>query len=195
MKEQEEKNKQETVEKKPIEKKETTGKEKNQEKPAKDKKKAKEEEKKPKEKAIVNGKSLAISSKDCFAICRQIKGKTPEQAAEFLQEVVNKKKAIKMPRREIGHRKGKGISSGRYPKKACLEIINLIRQLKANSIINGIENPVIFVAKADKASRPYRREGRRTKRTHIYLEAREKKSSKTNKKLKTENKTEKKKKK
>ena len=131
----------------------------------KQKEEKKKEEKKPKDKAVVNGISLKVSSKHCFAICKMLKGKSPDRAIEILEDVVKKKKAVPMKNREVAHQKGKGIAGGRFPKKASVEIINLLKQLKANAIVNGIENEVITIAKANKASRPYRRAGRRAKRT------------------------------
>lgn len=130
-------------------------------------------EKKPKEIAVVNGISLRISTKYCIAISRMIKGKTPERAVEMLEEVVKKKRAVKMPSREVAHQKGKGVAGGKFPKSASLEMIKLLNQLVANSSVNGIENPVITIAKANKASRPFRREGRRAKRTHVYIEVKD----------------------
>jgi len=48
--------------------------------------------------------------------------------------------------------------------------------LKANASVNLIENPIISMAIANHASRPHKRHGSgRAKRTHVYLEAREKK--------------------
>jgi len=132
------------------------------------------EEVNPKDKAIVRGMSLKISSKHCFAICKMLKGKSPDKAIEILENVVRKKRAVPMRGREVAHQKGKGMAGGKFPKKAALEIINLLKQLKANATVNGIENAVITTAKADKASRPYRRAGRRAKRTHVYLEVKDK---------------------
>lgn len=141
--------------------------------------KKKEETKKPeikkKELAVMNGKSLRLSLKHCVAICKMIKGRTPERAVEFLDGVSRGKVAVHMKASEVAHQKGKGVSGAKYPKKAALEMMDLVKQLAANSQVNGIENPVIVVAKANKASRPFRRAGRRAKRCHVYLEARSKK--------------------
>lgn len=134
-----------------------------------------------KEVAIAFGKSLPISSKHCFAICKMIKNKSPEKAIDLLELVVKKKKAVRMYNREVPHRKG-NIMSGRYPVNACKELIGVIKQLKANASVNGVENAIIVLAKADKASRPYRREGRKAKRTHVYFEARDKNKLKKGKK-------------
>ena len=64
--------------------------------------------------------------------------------------------------------------AGRYPQNVCKEFAVLLKQLKANSSVNGINDPIVFLAKADKAASPFRREGRRAKRANVYLEAREK---------------------
>ncbi len=136
----------------------------------------------PKEKAVVRGMSLHISSKNSFAICKSLKGKTPDRALEFLEKVLRKKAAIPMPKREVAHRPGKGMAGGKYPINAVREIVVLLNQLKANANVNQIENPIITIAKADKASRPMKRGGRQAKRTHVYIEVQDR--NKINKKKK-----------
>ncbi len=133
--------------------------------------KKKEPEKIKKEKAIIDVRSLAISTKHSMAICDFIRGKTPEQVIGKLEQVVKLKRAIPM-KGEIPHRKG--MMSGRYPVNAAKVFIKLIKQLNGNASVNGIENPYISLAKANKASRPHRRGGSmRFKRTNVVLEARE----------------------
>lgn len=139
----------------------------------KEEKKTKKEEKVIKEVAVVRGSALPISKKYSMCVCDMIKGKTPDRAVEMLEEVILMKRAVPMNWMEVPHRKG-NIMAGRYPKGVAKEFINLVKQLKANSSVNGIDNPVITIAKADKASRPYRRGGVRAKRTHVYMEARDK---------------------
>ncbi|MGC9309287.1 MAG: hypothetical protein ACP5D2_01160 [Candidatus Nanoarchaeia archaeon] len=124
-------------------------------------------------KAVVRGLGLRISPKDGKAICRVIKRKTPEQALDILNLAIIGKRAIPMRNQELPHHRFCQ-GGGRFPKKACMEIGQLVKQLKANAITNGIEEPIIFIAKTDKASRPFKREGRRAKRAHVYLEARRK---------------------
>lgn len=155
--------------------KESKDKEKKMETEGKEEKKTKKKEVVKKDKAIARGISLRISTKNSMAVCKMIKGKTPELAAEMLEGVVKGKRPVKMTSREVPHQKGKGIAGARYPKNAAIEIQKVVKQLNANSLVAGIENPVIVIAKADLAARPYRREGRRAKRTHIYLEAKDKK--------------------
>ncbi len=148
-------------------KKETNGKD------SKDEKKKKEQLKiVKKEKAEAYGADLPISTKHSIAICDFIRYKNPEKAIADLEEVVKLKKAISM-KGEIPHRKG--MMSGRYPVNAAKVFIKLVKQLIGNSNVNGLENPYISLAKADRADRPHRRFGSmRFKRTNVLLEAREK---------------------
>jgi large subunit ribosomal protein L22 len=136
------------------------------------KKPEKKEEIHKKEEAKVNGQNLDISTKHSIAICDFIRGKEIEKAIKDLESVLKYKKAVPM-KREIPHRKG--IERGRYPIKATKVVIKLLKSLNANASISEIENPVIVFAKADKASRPYRRWGsRRFKRSHIMIIAKNK---------------------
>lgn len=151
----------------------------------------KEEKKKPivkkeivkKDYAVVNVKNVGMSTKHAIAICKFIKFKTISQAVQDLQEVLNKKKAIPM-KGEIPHRKGK-MMSGRYAEKATKNFMKIVRSLGANAVANEMEEPVIVKAVANLAYRPYTRFGRgRKKRTHVTLEAKEKKGNKKSKEKK-----------
>lgn len=138
----------------------------------------KKEEKKIKEFAEANGYSIGISTKHSVAICRMLTNKSLERASEMLELVLKKKLAVPMVGSEIPHRKRSLIphtagGSGRFPMNATKEFIGLVKQLKANCDVNGVENPVITKAMANLASRPFRRDGKRGKRTHIHLEARD----------------------
>ncbi len=124
--------------------------------------------------AVINGKSLPISTKKSVAICKFINGKTLQRAISELEQVLTHKEVIPM-KGEIPHQKGKGISSGRYPKKASEHFINLLRSLQANANVNGLDNPVISKAMANLASRPYGKFGRvKKKRTHVQIKVKEK---------------------
>ena len=126
-----------------------------------------------KEEAVVNGRNLHTSTLESTYICKFIKFKKIENAIKDLEEVLIKRKAVPM-KREIPHRRGKGISSGRYPKNAAEIFIKLLKSLQANANANGIDNPVIVEAVANIGERPYGRFGRiRRKRTHISIKCRE----------------------
>ncbi len=148
-----------------------------------EKKEEKADKKKPENKvempkkteAIINGKSLPISTKKSVAICKFIGGKRIHKAISDLEQVLTHKKVVPM-KGEIPHQKGKGISSGRYPKKAVEHFINLLKSLQANANVNGLEEPRIVEAIANLASRPYGKFGRvKKKRTHVRIKVKEKK--------------------
>ncbi|MBU0466256.1 MAG: hypothetical protein KKF39_01110 [Nanoarchaeota archaeon] len=152
----------------------------------KEKKEVKTEEKKkpiqtkPKVKrdfAVVNAKSLPISTKHSIAICRFIKGKKIEKAINDLEPVLILKKAVPM-KGEIPHRKGK-MMSGRFPKKAVEHFIKLLKSLEANASVNELDEPVIVEAIANLAQRPDGRFGKtKKKRTHVRIKCVEKKEKK-----------------
>jgi large subunit ribosomal protein L22 len=134
------------------------------------------------EEAIVNGRSIPISTLDSMFIGKFIKRKTIQKAISDLEEVLLFKRAIPM-KWEVPHRHGKGMMSGRYPLNAVKQFIKLLKSLQANANTNGIEEPVITEVVPNIAYRPFGRFGRiRRKRTHLRIVAREKSKMKKNKK-------------
>ena len=131
------------------------------------------QEKKKKTEAVVMAKNIPISTKHSAAICRFIKNKKIDGAISDLEAVLRFKRAVPM-KGEIPHRKGKGMMSGRFPKKASENFIRLLKSLKANSNYNGLEDPIIVEAVANLGERPFGRFGSvRKKRTHIKIVARD----------------------
>jgi len=164
---------------KPVKEPEKEG-EKPKEKLAKEEKTEKKpvQEKPKKTEAVVNAHNLPISTKYSAAICRFIKNKKIENAIADLEQVLVLKKAVPM-KGEIPHRKGKGIMSGRFPKKATQNFIRLLKSLSANANHNGLENPILVEAIANIGSRPYGKFGRvRKKRTHVKIKVKEEKKDK-----------------
>ena len=159
----------EEKEEKKTEEKESSEETKKTEEESVEKKVEEKEVKIKKTNAFVNAKGLPISTKHSIAVCKFIKGKKIEKAIVDLEKVSLLKKAIPM-KGEIPHRKG--MMSGRYPKKTSEYFIRLLKNLSANSNVNGLESPVISEAIANLASRPYSKFGRvRKKRTHIKIVA------------------------
>jgi len=124
--------------------------------------------------AVANGFSLKISPKQSKYVCRIIRGKTPEGAVIRLQAVIDEKRPVPMASLEVGHKKGKGLAGGKFPKNACKGIMEIVKQAGANAVVAGIESPVITIARSDRASAPFRRAGRKAKRTHIHIEVKDK---------------------
>ena len=154
-----------------AEKKEEANEEKKEgEKQKEDKKKEKKIEKK--EEAIVNGKDLRMSTKKAGAICNFIRGKKIDDSIEKLEKTSKLKLAIPIIG-EYPHKKG--MMSGIYPVNASKIFIKLLKSLRANALVNGLEpeESVVSFAKADIASLPHRAGGARAKRANVLLKARE----------------------
>jgi len=137
-----------------------------------------------KDEVVVNAKSLHISTKYAMDLCKFIKGKKIDRAIEELELVIVKKKSVPM-KGEIPHRRGpggRGSGSGRYPKIASESFIMLLKSLRANANNHEVDDPVITEAVANLAQRPFARGGRRRKRTHVTIKARERKMVKKTKK-------------
>jgi len=142
---------------------------------AEEKKKEKKKDEKSKvkkEEAVARGSSLPISKKHSMYICTFIKNKPVDKAIEELNQVILYKRAIPY-KGEIPH--GKGGQPARYPIKASGYFINLLKGLKGNVIVNGmdLDKTRICIASASWASRPMKRGGAAAKRTNILLKARE----------------------
>lgn len=122
------------------------------------------------DRAIANGFSMRISAKYAKFVCRMIVGKSPDAAVERLQAVVDERRAVPMAGLEVGHKKGKGLSGGKFPKTACLAIMEIVKQAKANANVLGVENQVISQAVSNRSSRPFKKGGRKGKRAHVMIE-------------------------
>jgi large subunit ribosomal protein L22 len=165
--------KKEVMEEKKVEETKTEDKKMETQKEEKSQKKEQPKvELKPKEVAIARAISARASLKYGMGICKMIKGKTPKRAIEMLEEVLKMKRAVPFRSLEVGHRSGMG--GGKYPLNAVKVYIPVVKQLEANANTCGIENPVIVIAKTNKAPRPMRKGGTEGKRVHIHLEAKSK---------------------
>jgi len=124
--------------------------------------------------AVANGFGLRISPKQSKYIMRIIRGKSPGNAVARLQAVIDERRPVPMAGLEVGHKKGKGLAGGKWPKNACRAIMDIVKQVGANAVVAEIEDPVISIAKADRASAPFRKAGRKAKRCHVHIEVVEK---------------------
>jgi ribosomal protein L22 len=139
-----------------------------------EKKVVKKKEIKVYDRAVANGFSLRISAKYAKFICRMIRGRSPDAAIARLEEVVAERRAVPMAGLEVAHQKGRGMSGGKFPKKACVAILEVVKQAKANAVVLGIENMVISQAISNRASRPFKAGGRKGKRAHVMIEIKDK---------------------
>jgi large subunit ribosomal protein L22 len=142
-------------------------------------------------------KDLGISTKTSIEMSNFLRGKKTDEAKAILERVLKKTQAIPFKRFTdgVGHRKGAGITSGRFPQKASEAFITLIKQCEANAQAKGLSTDLRIVhlvaQKGTNAFRNGRQRRRQYKRTHmeIVLEEVEKTKPTGKTKEKTETKT------
>jgi large subunit ribosomal protein L22 len=135
-----------------------------------DTKKEVKEVKPAKTEAVARGDSVRASKRHCMYIGNFIRGKTVDAAIAELEEVIAIKRAIPF-KGEIPHRHG-NMMSGRYPVEASKIFISLLKGLKGNIIVNGmdLDKTRISLVVSNWASRPRRKNGK-SKRTHVTITA------------------------
>ncbi len=132
--------------------------------------------------AVARALNLPVSTKHCIEICRNLRYKNTSEAKKFLEEVVALKRAVPYKRfiHNIPHKKG--MSSGRFPQKAAKEVIKLLSAVEANAQVKGLNTSELKITKllANIASIPHSggRQRTGTKRTHLEIEVKERKSQK-----------------
>lgn len=134
------------------------------------------------------GISLPISFKQSIEICDFIRNKEVNYARNILNKVINKEFAIPFKKfnMNMGHKKN--IASGRFPKNASIEFLNLIGHVEANAQFKGLNtsNLVITNLIANKSSsvvRYGRKRNRKAKRTNVEIVVKEKSIQKESRKI------------
>jgi large subunit ribosomal protein L22 len=92
--------------------------------------------------AKASGRELKVSHKAAREVCRHIKGMMLNNAKQYLRDVEAKKKSIPYMRynKKLPHRHGLVNSfSGRYPIKACGQILNVLQSAQANAENKGLD--------------------------------------------------------
>jgi large subunit ribosomal protein L22 len=114
----------------------------------------------------------SVSTKHCIEICNHIKGRKISAAKTILNDAIELKKAIPFKRfnHNVGHKRK--IGPGRYPQKACQEVLTVINSCEANAQGKGLNTSELIITHicANMASRPWRygrARRRKTKKTHV----------------------------
>jgi ribosomal protein L22(archaeal)/L17(eukaryotic/archaeal) len=92
--------------------------------------------------ARAKANELPVSPKHAMEIARFIRNKKTGDAIEYLNLVVDQKKAIPFRKfnRNVAHKKGlEGWDAGRYPKKASLAYIKLLESVSKNAEYIGLD--------------------------------------------------------
>ena len=94
--------------------------------------------------AAARGIGLNISPKAAREVCKALKGMDLEKAKNYLGRVIDMDQAVPFKRHDgkVGHRRGKGMSTGRYPVKTAAAILKVIESAGNNgeAIHIDIEN-------------------------------------------------------
>jgi len=94
--------------------------------------------------AAARGTGLNISPKAAREVCKALKGMDLEKAKNYLGRVIEMDQAVPFKRYDgkVGHRRGKGMSTGRYPVKTAAAILKVIESAGNNgeAIHIDIEN-------------------------------------------------------
>ncbi|HDD70638.1 MAG TPA: 50S ribosomal protein L22 [Candidatus Woesearchaeota archaeon] len=125
------------------------------------------------------GLALPISSKVSREVCAKIRGMKLDKAKTLLEDVIALKAAIPYRRYtgDVPHQAGVG--PGRYPVKASMHILKILKAAEANAQFKGLSINNLFIkhVSAQKGSKTIRY-GRRhniAKRTNIEVVLEEKK--------------------
>ncbi len=96
----------------------------------------------PDKTAKASGRELRVSPKHAREVCKTIKGMKLDQAKEYLQQVILKKKPVPFRRynKKMGHRHGlENAYAGRYPVKAAQQILKVLEGAEANAEFKGLD--------------------------------------------------------
>ena len=82
-----------------------------------------------------------ISHKHAREIAVAIKGLSIEKARDYLQNIVNLKRAVPFRRykEQVGHKSDPGVMSGRYPQKSATEFLKALDNLESNAEYKGMD--------------------------------------------------------
>jgi len=129
------------------------------------------------------GMALPISRKQSIMVCNFIRNKNVQLAKKHLAEVIDLKRAVPFTRfnDDMGHKAG--MAAGRYPVKACKNILKIVESAEANAQFKGLSTADLTIRHASAQKGPdtwhYGRHiRRRAKRTHIEIVLEEKKTAK-----------------
>ncbi len=91
------------------------------------------------------GRNLPLSLKDSVNLCRALKGMKLDDAKDYLEEVIKKKKAVPYFRYldSISHRKGMG--PGRYPVKEAKYILKVLENAEANAEDKELDTDSLYI--------------------------------------------------
>ncbi len=91
------------------------------------------------------GRDLPISLKDAVNLCRALKGMRLEDAKDYLEDIINKKRAVPYFRYldSISHRRG--IGPGKYPVKEAKYFLKILENAEANAEDKDLDTDNLYI--------------------------------------------------
>jgi large subunit ribosomal protein L22 len=128
----------------------------------------------------VSGNHVPISLKTTTEVLSFIRGRNVNQAIRLLHEVSEAKRPVPFLKykKDVPHRKGAGISIGRFPKNVSIALIALLESIIANAKDKGLDETSLTIIHAAAQSGPklwhYGRKRRRLRKVcHVGIVAKE----------------------
>jgi large subunit ribosomal protein L22 len=98
--------------------------------------------------ARAQGHEMHVSPRHCVEICRELRGRSLEEAKSYLETITKMKTPVPFKRHSsgVGHRAGmRGWDAGRYPQKAARDILTVLRNAEANAEYQGLDTDQMFI--------------------------------------------------
>lgn len=132
----------------------------------------------PKTMVRVAGRNLAISHKASYELTAFIKNKNVDSVIRALESVINLELVVPYRRYNRDVAPKAGVGPGRYPVKAAIVTIKLLKNLKGAARSKGLDLQKLTIIHATATKGPVRRRygrkiGLERKNTHIELVAKE----------------------
>lgn len=118
------------------------------------------------------GRELPISPKKAVEVCSALRGKSVEDAKEYLERVIRLEQAVPMKRHKMMVAHKPGIGPGRYPVKVASHFLKVLQSAEENAGYKGldVDNMRVRVMAAHKGAttkgRMPRAQGRSTPWNH-----------------------------
>jgi large subunit ribosomal protein L22 len=95
----------------------------------------------------VRGNHLPLSQKTSCEVMRYIRDRNVQKAIRLLEEVRDGTRPVPFLKfkKDVPHRKGQGLSVGRFPKKVSIHTIQLLTLLLANAKDKGLSEKALTV--------------------------------------------------
>jgi large subunit ribosomal protein L22 len=85
------------------------------------------------------GRELPISPKKAFELCRELRGKSVEDAKEYLGRVIALEQPVPMHRHKMMVAHKRGVGPGRYPVKVAKYVLKVLESAEENAGFKGLE--------------------------------------------------------